>query len=361
MHPHLIDWFRNIHITLDSALAERRWKTAQQYATKLSRGSLLALLRLFLSSKPEVNELKGFAEDLLLLDKEFPVANNTEELRLMAGVVMVTTFSSSSKNADAFALGLAAARFPDRKHEPAHPEILVEAEAYLRAEHERQRPLKFGEEPRSVQAELSAKYKEMNAAEATGEAPVIQTAQIAYHKLLTTAIEDHDYELRGQIRRLAEESAFLWWVVSEYSPTLKIRTAELTAPAYAMVCASEAAARTGVLPPPASADALLIRALKLCKSGSKKHLTLSDFLKAADKAWRAQVLQEITFTDCQDFVPLLTSVSKAEEFGDVAAVISVMPKLCPGFDVQHSLSAIEVAQQLYLELMFLKGLSAVEA
>src|ERR1043166_7162880 len=120
------------------------------------------------------------------------------------------------------------------------------------------------------------------------------------------------------------------------------------------------AARTEILPPPASANALLIRALKPCKSGPKKNLTLSDFLIATNNVWRAEQLKAITISDCPDFVPLVTSLSKTEEFGDVGSAISVMPKLCPGFDVQRNLLPIEVAQQLYLELMFLKALTAVE-
>ena len=153
------------------------------------------------------------------LDKEFPVTSNTELLRLMAGVVMVATFREASADACAFALGLRAALFHKRRTLPAQPEILVEADTYLQLEAEKRRP-SFND---------------------------------VHDDGLPVA-------LAGQVRRLAEETELLWWVLGEYSTSLKRPASELTAPAYALIAAAEAADRTQILPPPASIDALNPRA-----------------------------------------------------------------------------------------------------
>ncbi|MGA9622975.1 MAG: GTPase-associated system all-helical protein GASH [Bryobacteraceae bacterium] len=274
------------------------------------------MLRLFLFPKPETTENAWFTDGLLTLDKEFPVANNAEQLRLMAGVVMVTTFDEGSAEGCAFALGLRAAVFPKRSTLPAQPEILAAAEAYLQAEAERQRPTYFGDAPESRLAE--------------------------------------------QIRRLAEETGLLWWVISEYSTSLRRRTSGLTAPAYALIAAAEAADRTQILPPPPSADALLARVLKPCKSGPKKAHTLIDFWTAADAGWRAGLLRSIDASEGRDFVPIITGLAKCEEFGEAVGAARVVPKLCPGVSIEHPLSPAEAAQQLYVELMFLKALGALE-
>lgn len=316
MHPHLIDWFRNVNIDSDPTLVERRWQTAEEYSKALSRSSIPRLLRLFLFQKPDATENKWFTDGLLALDKEFPVANNAEQLRLMAGVVMVTTFDDGSADGCAFALGLRAAVFPKRSTLPAQPEILVEAETYLETEAERQRPGHFDDAPESRLAE--------------------------------------------QIRRLAEETGLLWWVISEYSTSLRRRTPGLTAPAYALIAAAEAADRTQILPPPPSADALLARVLKPCKSGPKKTLTLVDFWAAADAAWRAGLLRSVNFSDCSDFVPVTTGIAKCEEFGEATNAAQVVPRLCPGVSIEHPLTPAEAAQQFYVELMFLKALDALE-
>ena len=143
MHPYLIDWLRNVRINPDARLAELRWKTAKSYAKGLTHERVARLVRLFLFPQPDASEAKSFTDALLLLDNEFPVANNAEELRLMAGVVMLTQFSESSYEGDAFGLGLRAASFPGRNVTPAQPAIVKEAEEYLLREGDKQRPTDF--------------------------------------------------------------------------------------------------------------------------------------------------------------------------------------------------------------------------
>lgn len=44
MHKNTIDWYRQVHITLDAPLAEKRWATAEAIAKDLSRARIIALL-----------------------------------------------------------------------------------------------------------------------------------------------------------------------------------------------------------------------------------------------------------------------------------------------------------------------------
>jgi hypothetical protein len=127
-----------------------------------------------------------------------------------------------------------------------------------------------------------------------------------------------------------------------------------------LIAAAEAADRTQILPPPPSADALLARVLKPCKSGPKKALTLIDFWSAADAEWRAALLRKISFSDSRDFVPVITGLDKCGEFGEASSAAKVVPNLCPGVSIEHPVSPAEAAQQLYVELMFLKALDALE-
>jgi len=278
----------------------------------------------------------------------------------MAGVVMVATFNSSSHEADAFALGLQAAIFPAGRGQPAHPAILAEAKKYLHEEAERQRPGDFDAEPANAEDTLIAKFKAISESQATGDAAKIQTAQSGYHKAVAKAIRESNQHLAGQVRRLAEESSLLWWVLSEYSSILKCASDKIDRPAFSLVAAAEAAGRTHILPPPASIGALLDRALKPCKAGSKRSLVLGDFLDATDPGFREEQLKKINGADCVDLVPIITALSKCQEFGEAASAVKVLPNLCPGFDPTHALSPTEVALQFYQELMFLKSLSALK-
>lgn len=353
MHPHLVDWFRNVHINPDLKTVEKRWSTAKKYSTTLSRVSVPRLLRLFLFAKPDPGEISWFTDALLRLDKEFPVTNNVEELRLMAGVVMVTTFTDRSRPANAFALGLRVAQMAGRTIDPVQPKILSEAEKYLRAETERLRPAEFGRGRLSdpgdnVSVHPAAAGAEENQLAAGGDDQEVNT------------LRGEDPYLASEIRRLAEETGMLWWILTEYSPSLDCPTSSLTPPEYALVAAAEAADRTQIVPPPLSANALLTRALRPCKKVPKKTLTLADFLADTNPTWREARLKQNGCIDFPYLVPVTTALARIQEVDDAAQAAQGAAKLCPGIVAEHPLSPPEIAHLFYCELMFFKALSAFE-
>jgi hypothetical protein len=312
------------------------------------------LLRLFLFAKPDPAEIRWFTEALLKLDQEFPVTNNAEELRLMAGVVMATTFAGRSRPANAFALGLRVTQMAGRTIDPVQPEILAEAEKYLRAEAERLRPAEFGGgrrlEPGATEsAHAAAVSAEVNQLPAGGHDQAVNT------------LSGEPPYLASEVRRLAEETGMLWWILTEYSASLDCPTSDLTATEYALAAAAEAADRTQIVPPPLSADALVTRALRPCKSAPDKTLTLADFLAATNPTWRDVRLTQIGHIDFPYLVPVTTALTKNQEIDDAAQAAQVAAKLCPGIVAEHPLSPSEIAHLFYCELMFFKALSALEA
>ena len=353
MHPHLVDWFRNVHINPDLKAVEKRWSTAQEYSTTLSRVSVPRLLRLFLFAKPDPGEISWFTEALLRLDKEFPVTNNVEELRLMAGVVMVTTFADRSRPANAFALGLRVAQMAGRTVDPVQPEILAEADQYLRAETERLRPAEFG------RGRLSDPGVTLSAHAVSAGAEENQLAAGGDDQAVNTLRDEHRY-LTSETRRLAEETGMLWWILTEYSPSLDCPTSNLTPPEYALVAAAEAADRTQLVPPPLSASALVTRALRSCKKGPKKTLTIANFLAKTNPTWRDARLRQIGCIDFPYLVPVTTALARIQEIDNAAQAAHVAAKLCPGMVAEHPLSPSEIAYLFYCELMFFKALSALE-
>src|SRR5437870_2132825 len=108
MHKHTIDWYLQVNLTSDAVLAQKRWDTAEALTKTLSRSCVIELLRLFLFAPSGTDFTESFTTELIELDSEFPVSKNIQELRLMAGLVMTTTFGKPSNNGDAFALGLRA-------------------------------------------------------------------------------------------------------------------------------------------------------------------------------------------------------------------------------------------------------------
>lgn len=359
MHKHTIDWYLQLNLTSDAVLAQKRWDTAEALAKTLSRTRVIELLRLFLFAPSGTDFAESFTNELIELDSEFPVSKNNRELRMMAGLVMVTTFGKTSYKADAFALGLRAASFPDGRVKPIQPAMLTEAQEYLRNEAGRLRPDEFAKDiSGDVTKTLIVRGKALSEAEAAGDESKKTAALTAYRDSIPRTIVSNHIELAKRIEQLAEESALLWWVLAEHSDALQQPVSKLAPEAYALAAAVEAAQRTIHLPPPPSIGPLLARVLQPCEAGEKK-LVLSDYVKATDPLWRTAHVKSVSVADCHDLSPLCAAVEKTEELGSAAAAITALPKICPGVNGKLPLTPAQAAQQFFNEIVFLRALDAI--
>ena len=232
MHLHLIEWLRGVHLHPDAKLAEQRWQAAKKAGQNINQSFAAKLLRLFLYPDPTPEEVAWLTGTLLKHDSEFTIKDNQEEIRLMAGIVIVTALEKSSAVSDALSLGLRAGSFPLDRTVPAQPEIVTEAENYLQAESERMRPDAFEIKTESAEKKLGASYKTMRDLEAAGDTAKAQSARANYHKAVLDAVAENNTNIQSQIQRLAEESAMLWWVLGEHSTLLKCSTSTLTDVSY---------------------------------------------------------------------------------------------------------------------------------
>lgn len=358
MHNHTIDWYRQLNLTPDALVAQKRWETAVALGKKLSRTRVIELLRLFLFAPTGTDFTRPFTNELIALDPEYPVSNNTQELRMIAGLAMIAIFDKPSKSANAFALGLRAASFPDRRLKPIQPAILTEAEEYLHNEAGRLRPDEFATDVApEVLKTLLGQGKALVEAGATADEAKKAAALASYHQSIPSAIAASHRVLASRIQQLAEEGALLWWVLSEFSDALQRPTCKLSPEAYAFAVAAEAAQRTIQLPPPPSIGPLLARALQPCKRNDRR-LALSDYVKAVDPAWRANFHKSINVSDCRDLSPLCTALERAEGLGRAAA-LKTLSKDCPGVKGEALLTPAQAAQQFYNEILFLRALGTL--
>lgn len=360
MHKHTIDWLRQIEITCDAALAEKRSETAEKVAKKLTRARIVQLLRLFLFQASSTDFTKQFTEELVDLDPESAVTDNIQYLRLMAGLVMISIFDEPSHEADAFALGIRAASFPLGRVHPVQPEIVAEAEEYLRKEAGRLRLDEFATDAAQVTKRLVARGKAVAEAVTSGDVAKQTTANEAFRESVIETILDSHGKLAGRLEQLAEESGLLWWVFNEHSDALRQSVSSLSPQEYALVAASEAAKRTHIIPPPPCIGPLLVCALKGCKVDEKQPV-LADYLQAADPSWRATQSKSASVADCRDLVPISAALEKMEELGDLPSAIKVLPKLCPGVTAELPLAPAQAALQFYNELLFLRVLTQTAA
>src|ERR1035438_8808056 len=190
-------------------------------------------MRAFLFSPAPPELIQTLTQQFLEIDPEFPASKNVEDARLMAGIVIVVVFSQRTSNADAFALGIKAAAFPQQRCKPAQTAIVDEAMKYLEAEAEAARPPDFDDRG-TVAKKLEAFGEAINDDEAR------KTAQ---EELAVTLHENYGQKLQ----RLAEETGLLWWLLGGYSSALNLKTEEIDNVAYALIAATEVAERTQLL------------------------------------------------------------------------------------------------------------------
>lgn len=356
MHPHIIDWLRDTEINPDAALATKRWSLAKKFGDKVGRAEAIDLLRAFVCDSPDDATIERLTSGFLAIDQEFPATKNTEVVRVVAGIVMVTKFSGSSYEADAFALGLLAASFQNHRNGLAQPAILTESESYLHQESLKVRPDEFDASAGTAEKKIGAAHRTLRESEGTPDEAARQAAASAYHKSISGAILDAEERLTAKLRHLAEESSIAWWILGEYSDLLGKPVSSVSADQYSLAAASEAAQRTRLLPPPPSIKPVLARALRSCRKPSKAQFNIEHYL-GQDISWTSNYLKAINAADCVELVPVTTALRKMVELDDAAAVAKALPRLCPGVPRTASLTPAMMALQFYNELMFVRSLN----
>lgn len=342
MHLLLIDWLHKIHLNADAAFATKRWKLAEAVLDNITRKEILEVLRVFLFSPSSPELIQALTRRFLEVDVEFPASKNVEDVRLQAGVVMLTAFERRTLIADIFALGIKASTFPLNRCKPAQLGIVEASAKYLSLKADALRPSNFGttKDREAIAQKLEAFGVCVDDADERSK---------AQEELAATL----DNVYGEKIRRLAEETGLLWWLSGGFSSSLNQKTSDLDSAAYALVMATEAAERTQILPPPPSINAILGRALAACKA-TKSQFALKEIVNSASPSWRSKFVAAHSVADYADVVPLITAIQKTEE-GGISTLVKVLPKTCPGVVATLLLTPLDAATQLYNELLFQKA------
>jgi hypothetical protein len=334
MHPHFFHWHDRAELKPEPAILEPRWNAAASFASDISVGDLCSLLQLFLFSRITQDFAKRFSDELIKKEPTFPPRNNTELLRAMAAACLHSVLSESSYQADAIALGIRSAAFPEQRAQPVCNEVMQLAGEYLAKESEEMRPaIHLGGEFSSLKTALDA-------------------TEWASNPNATTIVGNAVIEMGSVLDRLAEECQFLWWIVGRRSPILDKARHKLTAKEYAFVVAAEAESRVSSLPPPSSSESLIDEALSHCSDDSDTTLPLTKLIEGANAPQIPLDGFQKSFADLTPLASLLSLLREGNK-ADAAALRQL------GIDPKLKLSAVEAGRQFFRELMFLRSLKQV--
>ena len=338
MHPHFYHWHSRAEFKPETNILQARWDAAKTFADALPAGDVPPLLNAVLFTDSDPAFLGKVSEALVKLEPTFPPKDNSELVRVMATAAAYTILESSSSEADAVALGLQAAAFPEERIEPVCSEIMEKADEYL------------GEESERVRPEISSEEDEV---EVTALKKLVTDNEVENAANISTTIAKNVVNLSKTVERLIEENQFLWWLVGRQSPTCRCRREKLKPDAYALLAADEAEDRVVLMPPAASAEALLEDAVLQCGEGKNTNRAILHYVQEASEA-----LGKI---DSES-----PAVSQITPINSIRAANDSGAKVDKGFLKQlripnkHEVLAEEAARQYFRELVFLRALSHLD-
>ena len=353
MHLNFFHWHGRVQLKPEVPILEPRWNAAAKFAENLSSADVRSLLALVLFPGAEPEFAKRFSEALIKLEPTFPPEGNAEILRVMATASVYTRLESSSNIADAFALGLQASAFPQGRIEPICQDVMTRAAEYLAIESERIRPkIPIGE---PVEAEQQVEVQIANLKQAIPSNNV-QTIGRAFEPVCTAllaATKESKGEFGRVMRRLTEESQFLWWLIGRRSPSLNARRDSLTADVYALPAAAEAAERVAILPPAASIESLLNEALAQCIPAKHPAMSFEDLIDAVDPGWmkRAGVAHA-----SPELTPIAAILAARQAGANYDAKYLKQLRVPP----KTKIGPAEASRQYFRELMFIQALTEVK-
>ncbi len=340
MHQHFYHWHGQADLIHEPGILEARWNAASSFELASPAADLCSLIRLaiFSEAAPEFN--KRFSEELVKLEPTFPPRKNRELLKIMATVVLYEQLEENSKNADATALGIAAAVFSTESESAVCTDLLERVRGYLDEESNKVRPTPNSREDLK---ELKKILEEGDLEEGDLEEESEPTL------LLGKVVQSFGESLEC----IAEENQFLWWLVGKQSPILQERRETLSPEQYAMVAAKEAADRVNILPPPNSILSLLSEALSQCAGDPQKSTSLLKQLTAASSKMRES---DSLIATTAELTPLSSAHSVVLSGGKIDANTLKKFRLPPRF----SCSPLKLSVQYFRELMFFRALHHLE-
>ena len=352
MHPHFYHWHARVELKPETAILESRWNAAAGFAKALSAADICSLLRLIVLPGEDPSFTKRFTEALVVAEPTFPVDHNLELLRVMAAAAVYTQLEMASSIGDALALGLKVAAFPDGRTDPVCQDVIKFATDYLARQSEHVRPCIDTRALDSVEKQVEAKFTALKEAAAANAPQQIGEATEAMGQSVLMATKEIRKEFDKAIKRLSEESQFLWWIISRRSPILNQRRESLATEAYALPAATEAADRVAMLPPAACVESLLDEVLSQCRRSTKKEVTIAAVVNATDTNWVNCV--EIPNTS-PELAPIAALIAARRNGKELDTDLFIQLSLSP--DTKAPVGV--VAQQYFRELVFFAAIKKV--
>jgi hypothetical protein len=364
MHRHFADWYREISLVPTPEILEKRWAGIDTFLKEIDVGTILELVCTFVhggSCTPQFAE--RFTQVFVQSDSTFPMRENHNELRVLAGSCIAELFVGSDELSTLAAACTTCGSFAVSSSEPPFQDVVEDANSKLaRTSFDLRSNIKYPEIS-TYESQLDSVLQELKKKSEAGNLPQIQLTGPIIDGLLST--EKKFVELSKQIRgfanqarqrteSLAEECDVLWWLFAGFSHDLEIAFSNVAPKALPIIVGKELADLIRCLPGPSSTRAILTRAMQSKPKRKNSALsTIIETVNALPPEWRDRVIktrgEKPAIFPC--IFPLHYGLRMASDVGAASWQNALLKKTHAKPDL--SISTTQIAYQFYLESLVL--------
>jgi hypothetical protein len=285
MHKDFPQWHRDAGIEPVAITIPLWWTGVEEFDPK--EGDMVTLTKFFFGlERPNEAFLETFRKPFQAADITFPMQNNDEELRVLAGAKLVDVIErGSAKLAMVAALCLVSASFQNLRKGARVPAIPGIAASHLNS-------------------------LTVNRAKAPDEPSDLCTALTAVGEPYDQ-LADEFAQVQRELAVVSEESNMLWWLFSETSRDLNKQWSVLTLPAAAIIAGKELADLTRLLPGPLAAAAFLSKIIRFAKAKLPATIAIKEAINDSPLDWRQKHVGTTWESELDAVIPLHAGIKKS--------------------------------------------------
>jgi hypothetical protein len=260
------EWYRQVEIEPKPGELDERWKAVESLKSKTDPEYVANLVRLHFSLTGLPDDFTGdFRNVFFDIDSTFRMAGNDNEVRVLAGAVLVEMIQRTDAHADGVALVVLAAAFPELRKKAPLEDLLKVAQKHIFDRGIAVRNVAAKGKVALVDVETTLNTWKTNIA--AGAVPAWADIEVLLRALsdnITKVNQNVDARLiSSQLQHdvLLEESNIIWWLFGGAVRNSQKQYAGLSAAEAALTTAKDLSSLIHVIPPPIASPVYLERAL----------------------------------------------------------------------------------------------------
>lgn len=363
MHTLFSDWYRITNVDPSEDTLEKRWQGIENIVNNLNTRSSLDLVRLFFGKSIKNSIFTDtFREAFKETDQTFTMSGNDLELQILAGISIIQSLEANDETNVNTALSTICVSFQEPATMPPFPEVLKRAKEFLL---DRSREVRSRQKTNNIKttlADLSDQKNVLLASLPANSLPNTKEPMGAIfdkiQEIITQVISEVNQiatEIDLSLLLQQEETEMLWWLIGEYSNSLKKRISKIPLPFACLIIAKELSEHTQVIPGPVNILALVDKMLNTVREKTKEETSIKEVVNTATIEWKSQYLAGINLSSVEDLCPLHYAINKSVETGDSTSWIASFEKSM-GIKAEQSVTPLDISIQAYNEMLLLSNI-----